>query len=454
MLEADYLVVGAGALGMVFVDELLNDPEARIVMVDRRHAAGGHWLDAYPFVRLHQPSAFYGVGSRPLGSGRRHKSGPNAGCYEMASGAEVCAHFDAVMRDRFLPSGRVIFLGMSEHAGEGQVRNLLTGATTQVRHRKLVDATYFHTSIPATHTRGFEADDGVTVVTPNALPNAAPGRRRFCVLGGGKTGMDACMFLLEGGAPPEAIRWVVPRASWCLNRETVQPGGGVLAASEAAVLEAAAGASSSEDLFDRLEAVGEMHRIHPEARPVRLRNAILSRGEAKLLAGIGDVVRKGRVKRIEKTRIVMEQGETPAEAGDLYVDCTASAINPGPVIPVFQGARITIQTLRSRFVCLSAALIARVERMNIDEEQKNMLCRPLPMPRSMEDFPLLLLRGLEAAERWNAHPVLREWIVGHRLAGAGFPDLPADGPEAVRIRERIAAARPAAVRNLERLVGV
>ena len=60
-LETDYLVVGAGASGMAFVDSLLTNSDAEVVLVDRRHRAGGHWLDAYPFVRLHQPSAYYGV---------------------------------------------------------------------------------------------------------------------------------------------------------------------------------------------------------------------------------------------------------------------------------------------------------------------------------------------------------------------------------------------------------
>jgi cation diffusion facilitator CzcD-associated flavoprotein CzcO len=59
-LKADYLVVGTGAVGMAFVDSLIADSDARVVMVDRRHAPGGHWHDAYPFVRLHQPSAYYG----------------------------------------------------------------------------------------------------------------------------------------------------------------------------------------------------------------------------------------------------------------------------------------------------------------------------------------------------------------------------------------------------------
>lgn len=56
-IETDYLVVGAGTAGMAFTDALLVQCSAEVVMVDARHAPGGHWHDAYPFVRLHQPSA-------------------------------------------------------------------------------------------------------------------------------------------------------------------------------------------------------------------------------------------------------------------------------------------------------------------------------------------------------------------------------------------------------------
>src|SRR5580700_9445187 len=60
-LETDYLVVGAGAMGMAFTDALVEHADVHVTLVDRRHAAGGHWLDAYPFVQLHQASPFYGV---------------------------------------------------------------------------------------------------------------------------------------------------------------------------------------------------------------------------------------------------------------------------------------------------------------------------------------------------------------------------------------------------------
>ena len=107
LIETDYLVIGAGATAMAFVDTLLKETNARIIMVDRHDRPGGHWNDAYPFVRLHQPSAFYGVNSRELGSATKDKAELNEGLYELASGAEVVSYFDQVMNQQFLPTGRV-----------------------------------------------------------------------------------------------------------------------------------------------------------------------------------------------------------------------------------------------------------------------------------------------------------------------------------------------------------
>ena len=70
LIETDDLVVGAGAAGMTVTDALLTHGDASVTLIDRRHAPGGHWHDAYPCVRLHQPSAFYGVDSVPLGKRR------------------------------------------------------------------------------------------------------------------------------------------------------------------------------------------------------------------------------------------------------------------------------------------------------------------------------------------------------------------------------------------------
>jgi cation diffusion facilitator CzcD-associated flavoprotein CzcO len=75
-------VVGAGANGMGFTDALIDHADVRVAVVDRRHGVGGHWLDAYPFVRLHQASAFYGAASTLLGDGRVQQRGPEAGLQE------------------------------------------------------------------------------------------------------------------------------------------------------------------------------------------------------------------------------------------------------------------------------------------------------------------------------------------------------------------------------------
>jgi choline dehydrogenase-like flavoprotein len=79
LIDTDYLVVGAGAAGMAFADELIAHSEADVVLVDRRDRPGGHWNDAYPFVRLHQASVNYGVNCRALGTQSIDTSGPNTG---------------------------------------------------------------------------------------------------------------------------------------------------------------------------------------------------------------------------------------------------------------------------------------------------------------------------------------------------------------------------------------
>src|SRR6185436_20094535 len=105
-------------MGMAFTDALIDHrADVRVALVDRRHSVGGHWLSAYPFVRLHQASAFYGVASTLLGGGRVQQRGPETGMQERASAAEVCAYYERVS-DRMLASDRVeLFVGC-EYVGE------------------------------------------------------------------------------------------------------------------------------------------------------------------------------------------------------------------------------------------------------------------------------------------------------------------------------------------------
>ena len=223
-LETDYLVIGSGAMGMAFIDTLLSETDAQIVLVDRYAKPGGHWNVAYPFVTLHQPSQFYGVSSRELSKGNKDQVGWNKGLYELASGAEVSAYFDEVMKQVFLPSGRVQYFPLCNYTGDHQFESLLTGEQYSVTVRKkLVDCTYLNTQVPATHTPNFTVEGGVPFIPINDLPKLASPPAGFVIIGGGKTGVDACLWLLEQGIDPDKITWIISRDAWMLNRANAQP---------------------------------------------------------------------------------------------------------------------------------------------------------------------------------------------------------------------------------------
>ena len=162
-LQTDYLVVSTGALGMAFVDRLIAHSDAEVVMVERRHRPGGHWLDAYPFVQLHQPSSFYGVSSTPLGHDRTEPADETRHSGSPQTGAE-CGYYDEIMRHHFLASGHVRFFPVSGYVGDAQVRVAREALNGGDRSRHVVDATYMASRIPATEPPPFDVTDGARCV--------------------------------------------------------------------------------------------------------------------------------------------------------------------------------------------------------------------------------------------------------------------------------------------------
>ena len=159
-IDTDYLVVGAGAMGMAFTDTLVSETDAHVVIVDRGHSPGGHWNRAYPFVRLHQPSAYYGVNSRGLGSDTIDQLGWNEGLYELATVGEICAYFEKVMHQDLLPSGQVSYFPMAEYLGDGRFRALAGGDHTVNVRKRIVDATYLQTTVPSMRPPAYDVADG------------------------------------------------------------------------------------------------------------------------------------------------------------------------------------------------------------------------------------------------------------------------------------------------------
>lgn len=426
-METDYLIVGAGAVGLAFADTLLDQTEAHITIVDRHGKPGGHWNDAYSFVSLHQPSAFYGVNSLPLGQDRIDETGINQGMYELASGPEVSGYFEKVMNQRLLASGRVSYFPMSNYLGDGRFVSLLSGKETQVHIRKkTVDATYFGTTVPSTHRPKFAIEEGVDFVPLNELPHLwkrSQGMpKHFVIVGAGKTGMDAACWLLASGADPDSISWIMPRDSWLLNRRKTQPGLDFFdetIAGQADMMEACAEAKDVDDLFDRLEACGVMLRIDPNVRPTIHRYATVSTGEVEQLARIKNVIRKGRVISISPTKVVLEGGEEVFGKDTLFIDCSATAVEDRPAVPVFQGDTIVPQMIRIPQPAFSAALAAYVEANYEDDATKNGLCGSIPLPRTLPMYPRAVLGNMMNQMAWGQDPKLREWIRESRLDGFG-----------------------------------
>ena len=417
-LETDYLVIGSGAAGMAFTDSLVSECDADVVMLDRRSAPGGHWNDAYPFVRLHQPSRYFGVNSTPLGSEAPQASGPEAGLYPRASRAEIDSYYDRVMHERLLPTGRVRFLPQHDYVGERRVVSRLSGQSVEITvRRRVVDATYLSPSIPATSPAPFEVAEGVSSIPVGRLARLESKPERFVIIGGGKTASDACVWLLQNGVEPAAIRWIKPREPWVQNRTFTQPGTLVASLLEGIALQmqAAGAATSLDDLFDRLEHSGVMLRVDRSVTPTMYKAGTVAQWEIDLLRRIEDVVRLGHVRRVERERIVLDQGVIPTTPGSLHVHCAADGLRRPPAVPIFAADRITLQPVRVGLVPFNAALVGFVEARRSDDAEKNRLCPPNPYP----DVPLDWARGtliqMRADRAWGKEADITDWLERSRL---------------------------------------
>ncbi|RDH79045.1 NAD(P)/FAD-dependent oxidoreductase [Mycolicibacterium moriokaense] len=416
MVEADYLVVGAGATAMAFVDTLVSETEASVVVVDRNHQPGGHWTTAYPFVRLHQPSAYYGVNSRPLGSDTIDSAGLNKGFYELAGGAEVCAYFDAVMQQHLLPTGRVKYFPMSEYLGDGRVRTLGGDDIDVVAHR-IVDTTFVGISVPSMRPPPYHVTPEVDCIPPNDLPRYGS-RDRYVIIGAGKTAMDTCLWLLRHGVAPHRLTWIKPRDAWLLNRANVQPGpqfAKQVLADVSAQLKSVDQADSVDDLFARLADAGSLLRIDESIDPQMYRCAIVSRAELEQLRRVDDVVRLGHVEAVEPGQVTLDGGVHPVAGSALYIDCTAVGLGRGEVTDVFDDGRITLQTVRTCQPVFSAALIGHVEAAYADDDTKNSLCRPIPNPEVPLDWLRMMLTYNGNQIRWFDEPDMMAWLDTARL---------------------------------------
>ncbi|PPJ54158.1 hypothetical protein CBER1_01033 [Cercospora berteroae] len=424
-ITSDYLVIGAGAMGMAFVDTMLTDSKATITI---------------PFVRLHQPSNFYGVNSRALGMDTIHREGWNEGLFELASASELCAYFDQVMHQTFLPSGRVTYYPKCEYAGNGRFKSMVTGKTYRATESTcIVDATFMKVKVPS---MGPPEPDRI---------------RNYTVIGAGKTGIDACLWLLGIGVQPSAISWIMPRDQWLVDRRYHQAGDNfaewryAIVPNQAKAIHAA---TTADDLLKRLSGVGQLMRLSEDVWPTMFRCATVSQKEFKALKQIGNVIRQGRVLQIDQDKVTLERGSYAPARDTLWIDCTADGLAQRDAVPVFQYYLIILQSVRYCQQVFSAALIAHLETTYPDTQTKNYLSRPIPHPNYGTDCIAMSLLNSQNTMRLSEYPETLKWLAKSRLDWFRHtvPPLPKDPEERKAALKRMTEVRERNCSKLESLI--
>mmetsp|Transcript_104218 Transcript_104218/g.261348 ORF Transcript_104218/g.261348 Transcript_104218/m.261348 type:complete len:530 (+) Transcript_104218:122-1711(+) len=419
-LDADYVVYGAGAMGMAFVDVLLKESNATIVLVDKQGQPGGHWNSAYSFVKLHQASNYYGVNSKPLERTR-------GDYFSLASRSEILAYYEEVLRD-FMASGRVRYFPMCVCDNPFGSRVFHSLVDKQVVYRvtdraKIVNATYMATIGPSLSNarERYEVADTVEVVPPNALPQMQQSYDSYVIVGAGKTAMDSIIWLLDSSVNTSRISWIMPRDSWLMIRENVTPNG----MSELAldVMLAAQSAASVEELFLHWENIGFVGRIDQSVTPMMNHCAIAAADELEKLRRVTSIVRMGHVLRVEPGQVTLQGGVLSVPGAALYVDCSKTPIAPHPPVKVFDGSTIVLQTIAKCQQVFSAALIAHIEIRGDDEDSKNELCTPVPHPETSQDFVHRMIVSTRNKHAWR-EAGLDSWLRRSRLnLEAHVPDF-------------------------------
>ena len=410
LIEPDYLVVGAGAAGMAFTDALIDHTDVSVAMVDRRHSAGGHWLDAYPFVRLHQASAFYGVASTLLGGGHVQQSRTRGWAAASGRAAEICAYYDHILPERMLESGKVEFFANCEYVGDRQIVSRVSGQRLEVPQRcRIVDARYLAPDIPADTPPPFDVADGARVIAVNDLVRLAEAPSQYVIVGSGKTATDACVWLLG--------RWRRPRCDLlgeASRSVDAQPGGG--SAGSGGVPRHGWPTScrppwrraSLEDLFLRMEAADIMVRVDRSVTPTMAKTPTLAKWELERLRTIEHVVRLGHVRHVERGRITLEGGAV-VDRGRRARRALCGVRFEVPAARCRSGGRtaITAQPIRAGFPCFGAALAGYVEAILEDDREKNRLCPPSPYANTPSEWARMQVLGYRSATAFASHPASR-----------------------------------------------
>ena len=274
---------------------------------------------------------------------------------------------------------------------------------------RIVNAHYLAPSIPAEKPPPFGIAEGVRVLPVNDLARLEEAPSQYVVVGSGKTATDAIVWLLDRGVDPDAICWVRPRDPWMLNRALVQPDPAIFLGMAADLMQSAAGSTSLEDLFLRLEEQEIMLRIDRSVMPTMAKAPTLATWELDRLRSVEDVVRRGHISSVSRGTLTLAEGTVRVADDALVVHCAADGLKYPPLVPVWRPQDITLQPIRVGFPCFGAALVGYVEATRADDTEKNRLCPPSNYGNSMAQWAEMNVRGTRATMAFSAEPDIKQW---------------------------------------------
>lgn len=95
----------------------------------------------------------------------------------------------------------------------GEFKCLLTNNTYKVNYRKYVDATYMKVEVPIMRMPKFIIHHNIKIIPLNNLISCSEYSNtpnNYIVIGSGKTGIDAVLYLLNNRVDFNNIKWIVP----------------------------------------------------------------------------------------------------------------------------------------------------------------------------------------------------------------------------------------------------
>jgi hypothetical protein len=420
MIKSDYVVVGAGAMGMAFADEIFSNSDCSITIIDKRPAPGGHWQDSYSFIVTEQPAESYGVNSQEFESTGANEEGLG----HQASNKEIKTYYERLIT-KYINSGRVQYYPNSEFSWANHSIISNNGHAQNIEATKrYVDATLTGTELSLHHTPDFEVNEGVRCVPPNEIPELQSNYDSVYIVGGGKTAIDSILWMLNQGRSADSITWIKSKDSWLLNNANIQHSSEFLHDSFEAVArqaEIVLDSNSLEEFAQKMSDDKIWLRIDPEVFPDLIKGASVTEKQIDQLRLVKNVIRKGKLRAIDSRKLYFSDSTEKLSNSFLLVDCSAAGIpshieNP---VDIFKSDRINLLSVRSFQAVFSAAIIGKIETINLVDKQRNRLVRPLGPMGTLNDWARNQVLQNQNEMRYAVNSELTQWLSNARLNGFG-----------------------------------